>query len=67
VSGSVDLDFLRFHWGQAYRIDYRLGQFRAERRDDGATVRADSGGALLRLIRADYAARPVPRDCQPGR
>ena len=30
--------------------------------DDGTMLTADSGDALLGLIREDYAARPVPRD-----
>jgi hypothetical protein len=57
----ADLAYLGWHWGQAYEISYRLGQYRAVRRDDGAMVRADSAGDLLDAIRADYAARPVPR------
>ena len=61
MSDPGALDDLRFHWGAAYEISYRLGQYRAVRRDDRSTVRADSAGELLRAIRADYAARPVPR------
>ena len=33
----------------------------ARRRDDGTVLTADSADALLDLIRADYAARPVSR------
>jgi hypothetical protein len=64
---QAELDELRFHWGDAYRIDYRLGQFRAERRDDGSAVRAATAEALLAEIRDDYAANPVGRvghDCR---
>ena len=61
MTESVDLDYLRFHYAEAYEISYRLGQYRAVRRDDRSTVRADSAGELLRAIRADYAARAVPR------
>jgi hypothetical protein len=58
----ADLAYLTWHWGAAYEITYRLGQYRAVRRDDGAMIRADSAGDLLDAIRQDYAARPVPRE-----
>lgn len=61
----TDVAMLESHWGSAYRISYRLGQFRAERMDDGSAVRADSAEELLRLIRADYAQRPISRDVAP--
>jgi hypothetical protein len=61
VSDPGALADLRHHWGEAYEISYRLGQYRAARRDDGSVVRADTAGELLELVRADYAARPVPR------
>ncbi len=57
---------LRWHWGDAYQISFVHGMFRAERRDDGAAVSAASASALRDLIRDDYAARPVPRRCDPG-
>jgi len=60
-----ELADLRHHWGEAYDISYRAGQYRAVRRDDGSTVRAGSAGGLLELIRADYAARPVLRKDNP--
>lgn len=59
-----ELEDLRHHWGEAYRIDYHLGQYRAVRRDDGSAVRADDAEALLELIREDYATKPVPRDAR---
>lgn len=61
MSDSDALADLIWHWGQAYEITYRLGQYRAVRRDDGSTVRADSAGDLLDAIREDYRQRPVPR------
>ena len=39
----------------------RRGRYEASRRDDGTVLTADSADALLDLIRADYAARPVSR------
>jgi hypothetical protein len=59
-----ELDELRFHWGGAYDIAVaRGGVFTAMRRDGRGERLADpSPGGLLRQIRADYAAMPVPRD-----
>jgi hypothetical protein len=57
----VNLAYLVFHYGQAYRINMRRGRYEAERRDDGSLVRADSAEEMLNELRADYAARPVPR------
>ena len=62
MSETAALADLRHHWGEAYEISCRLGQYRAVRRDDSSVVRADSAGGLLAAIREDYAARPVPRD-----
>ena len=56
-----DLDWLRYHWGDAYRIWFGAGQFCAMRRDTGAVVRCVDAGALREEIRMDYEARPVPR------
>jgi hypothetical protein len=56
-------------WGSAYRITRTGGAehpYRAERRDDPAVIlAAASPGGLRELIRADYAARPVPREVAP--
>lgn len=57
-----ELAELRWHYGSAYIINCTgPGRWTAERRDDRTVLRADSPGELLALIRADYAARPVPR------
>jgi hypothetical protein len=61
------LDALRFHWGDAYEIDYdeELGWW-AERRDGlGGRLIAADPEELFRDIQADYALNPVPR--QHGR
>jgi hypothetical protein len=56
-------------WGSAYLITRNPGAehpYRAERRDDPAVVlTAVTPGALRVLIRADYLARPVPREVAP--
>jgi hypothetical protein len=54
---------LKWHWGGAYNIHYfaRPGLWLAQRRDDHTTVKAEDPEQLRRLIRADYAARRVPR------
>lgn len=62
MDSMPELAELRHHWGDAYIITYRLGQYRAERRDDGSSVRADTAGELLTLIRENYRIRKVPRD-----
>ena len=62
MSEPVNLAYLCHHYGEAYEINMRRGRYEARRRDDGTMLTADSGDALLGLIREDYAARPVPRD-----
>ena len=53
---------LRWHYGEAYVIDHLDdGRWLAQRRDDRQTLQAGSPDELLAMIRADYAARPVPR------
>jgi hypothetical protein len=60
---TAALDDLRFHWGEAYRIGFRGGAWAASRRDgQGGTLTDPAPEGLLTLIRADYAAMPVPRD-----
>jgi len=61
VSEPVDLAYLVHHYGEAYEVNVRRGRYEARRRDDGTMLTADSADALLDLIRADYASRPVPR------
>jgi hypothetical protein len=59
----VTLGFLRWHYGGAYIITMRPGRrIEAQRRDDGSLIRADTADAMLAELRADYRARPVPRD-----
>jgi hypothetical protein len=62
---AADLDDLRWHYGEAYLIELLGGRWVAQRRDSHATVSAGSPDQLLGLIRADYAAHPVPRDPRP--
>ena len=62
-TGTPDLDEIRFHWGEAYDVGRDGGMWTARRRDDRGSPLADpSPEGLLLLIRADYAAMPVPRD-----
>jgi hypothetical protein len=61
VTEPIDLAYLCHHYGEAYEINMRRGRYEARRRDDGAMLTADTADALLDLIRADYAARPVSR------
>ena len=57
-----DLGELQFHWGSAYVIARTgPGTWLAQRRDDRAVLRAESVAELGEKIRADYAAKPVPR------
>ncbi len=56
-------------WGSAYQITRTPGAahpYQAERRDDPAVVLTAGSPATLRdLIRANYLARPVPREAAP--
>ena len=61
MSEPVNLAYLVHHWSDAYEINMRRGRYEARRRDDGTMLTADSADALLDLIRADYAERPVSR------
>jgi len=61
VSENVDLQYLGWHWGQAYLVSYWRGRYQAARKDDGTMLTADTAEELLLLIRADYARKPVPR------
>jgi hypothetical protein len=60
---------LCWDWGSAYLITRAPGAahpYQAERRDDAAVVlTATDPDALRELIRADYLARPVPREVAP--
>jgi hypothetical protein len=61
VSEPADLAYLCHHYGEAYEINIRRRRYEARRRDDATVLTADSADALLDLIRADYAERPVSR------
>ena len=62
-SGTLDLDEIRFHWGDAYDVGRDGVMFTARRRDGrGGPLASPLPEGLLLLIRADYAACPVPRD-----
>ena len=56
-------------WGSAYLITRAPGTghpYKAARRDDSAVIlTAADPEALRALIRADYLARPVPREVAP--
>jgi hypothetical protein len=57
-----DLDKLRWHWGEAYLIEYFGGEtWVAQRRDNHATLGAKTAPELLDRIRADYFSHPVSR------
>ena len=60
---EAPLGELRFHWGEAYIIEYFRGPdlWLAQRRDNGTTLKAATAARLHDLIAADYTARPVPR------
>jgi hypothetical protein len=58
---EAELAELRFHWDTAYMISLHRGVWIAARRDDGTALTASSASELWRKIRADYRARPVPR------
>lgn len=55
------LELLRWHWDSGYAITLDHDGWRAERRDDGTILTENTAERLVRLIREDFAARPVPR------
>jgi hypothetical protein len=64
---AAELIDLQYHWGSAYMVSHpEPVVWLAQRRDDYQTLRSDGPAELLRLIHADYFARPVPRYL-PGR
>jgi hypothetical protein len=72
MTGIAEMDsyeMLCEDWGSAYLITRAPGAahpYQAERRDDPAVIlTAASPDALRDLIRADYWARPVPREVAP--
>jgi hypothetical protein len=57
--------WLRENWGSAYEFGVQADDqrvFLAVRRDDGVALAAEEPAILLRRVRADYHARPMPRD-----
>lgn len=64
---AADLEDLRHHWGSAYLIEKFGRHWVAQRRDSHGTISAEGPDQLLDVIRADYAAHPVPRDPRPCR
>lgn len=61
MCGERELASLRFHWGGAYSITYDRGEWLALRLDTREALTAGSADELRSKIRADYRARPVPR------
>jgi hypothetical protein len=57
----MDVDELRWHWGDAYIIHGEPDKYTATRRDNGWTLRAETPLELYALIRRDYQLAPVPR------
>jgi hypothetical protein len=56
------LDSLRWNWGDAYLISFfEPDNWVAQRRDNRATLRADTPLGLRDLLIADYTAHPVSR------
>jgi hypothetical protein len=54
------LDALRFCWGDAYETNTRSGTWTAKRRDGlGGDIEASLPDDLSRLIREDWALKPV--------
>ena len=57
------LEELEYHWGSAYHVAVASAVYTATRRDGQGTRLTDaSPDGLLRQIRADYSALPVPRN-----
>ena len=69
IAETDSYEMLCEDWGSAYlitRAPAAAHPYRAERRDDPTVVLTAVGpGALRDLIRADYLARPVPREIAP--
>ena len=62
---GVTLESLDLEWGDAYLICYARDQWAALRRDTRRFLTAETLDELATRIEADYAAHPVPRDCDP--
>jgi hypothetical protein len=56
------IDYLRWHWGEAYRIHFfEPDNWMAQRRDTWESLTADNPLDLRNAIVADYRAKPVGR------
>ena len=56
------IDYLRWHWGEAYRIHFfEPDRWMAQRRDDGDALTAQTPLDLRDKIVANYRAKPVGR------
>jgi len=62
---GATLESLDWEWGDAYIISYARDQWAALRRDTRRFLTAETLDELATRIEADYAAHPVPRDCDP--
>lgn len=66
VDSSQGLSELRWHWGSAYSITHpEPDLWIAQRKDDHATLRAESAYELRDKILGDYLANPVSRVVAP--
>ncbi|MGA2829216.1 MAG: hypothetical protein ABSF03_24250 [Streptosporangiaceae bacterium] len=62
---AAALSDLDLHWGRVYDLAVTRAGWVAKRLDDNRALVADSPEELRELIRADYAAEPVSRECGP--
>jgi hypothetical protein len=61
------IDYLRWHWGEAYRIHFfEPDRWMAQRRDNWSTLSAKTPLDLRIAIVADYVAKPVGRLAPPA-
>jgi hypothetical protein len=59
---------LREDWGEAYRFEHWPASstpYHAFRRDDDTELSGKTPDELRERVRADYSARPVPRQVAP--
>lgn len=57
-----DMQALAWHWGDAYEFTWARGTYIATRRDNQRSLTSTSVTWLWELVRADYQAKPVPRE-----
>ena len=63
----VTLDWLTYHWGDAYLIHYARDRWAALRRDTHQFLTAETLDELATAIAADYEACPGPPRLRPAR